>query len=50
LVFHGLHWFTRPGFERFGRAGTPFGFAAETVDTEFLEELEMGAKLISGHD
>jgi hypothetical protein len=50
LVFHGLHWFIGPGFERFGRAGTPFGFAAETVDTEFLEELEMGAKLIGGHD
>jgi hypothetical protein len=50
LVFHGLDWFIGPGLERFGRAGTPSGFAAETVDTEFLEELEMGTQLIGGHD
>jgi hypothetical protein len=42
------------GFSRFWfstfQPGTPFGFAAEAVDTELAKEFEMVAELISGHD
>jgi hypothetical protein len=42
------------GFSRFWfstfQPGTPFGFAAEAVDTELGKEFEMVAELISGHD
>jgi hypothetical protein len=42
------------GFFRFwfstSQPGTPFGFAAEALDTELAKEFEMVAELISGHD
>jgi hypothetical protein len=50
LAFNRFRRFVGFGCHRFCRASTPFGFAAEAVDTEFLEELEMGAELIGGHD
>ena len=51
LAFHGSSdGSAELGFHGFGRASAPFGFAAEAVDAELLEELEMGAELIGGHD